>query len=234
MSLAVVSGGTKGIGRAIIERFAQSGFNVAFFARGIGEVERFLSELRNTYPAQKFLGTAADAGMKNDVLNFGQSVLSEMGTPDVLVNNAGKFLPGYINKETEGTFETLWQVNVASAYYLTRVFYDKMTGRGSGHIFNICSIASLAAYPAGGSYTITKFALLGLSRELREELKPSGVRVTAVLPGAVLTDSWAGTHLPADRFISPKAVAESIYACYALPGAAVVEELLIRPQLGDI
>ncbi|MBL7876963.1 MAG: SDR family NAD(P)-dependent oxidoreductase, partial [Cyclobacteriaceae bacterium] len=104
----------------------------------------------------------------------------------------------------------------------------------SGHIFNICSIASIKAYPNGGSYAISKFALLGFSKVLREELKEHGIRVTAVLPGATKTASWAGSTLPDSRFIKPEDVAETIFSAYSLSPNAVVEELLIRPQLGDI
>ena len=104
----------------------------------------------------------------------------------------------------------------------------------SGHVFNICSIASLQAYEAGGSYSISKFAMLGLSKQLRHELKNFGVRVTAVMPGATLTDSWAGVDLPADRFIQAEDVAKTIQAVYELSSSADVEEIVIRPQLGDI
>jgi NAD(P)-dependent dehydrogenase (short-subunit alcohol dehydrogenase family) len=90
------------------------------------------------------------------------------------------------------------------------------------------------AYPNGGSYAISKFALLGFSRCLRAELKEYGIRVTAVMPGATLTDSWAGTSYPNDRFMPPEDVAEMVFSAYSLSTRSVVEDIIIRPQLGDL
>jgi short-subunit dehydrogenase len=104
----------------------------------------------------------------------------------------------------------------------------------SGHIFNMCSIASIKAYDNGGSYAIAKFALLGFSKCLREELKAHGIRVTAIMPGATKTASWDGVDLPEERFMKVEDVAEMVYAAYSLSGRSVVEEVIIRPQLGDI
>jgi short-subunit dehydrogenase len=104
----------------------------------------------------------------------------------------------------------------------------------SGHIFNMCSIASIKAYPNGGSYAITKFALLGFSKVLREELRENGIRVTAVMPGATKTASWEGSDLPDSRFMKAEDVAEVIFNANAISERSVVEELIIRPQLGDI
>jgi short-subunit dehydrogenase len=109
-----------------------------------------------------------------------------------------------------------------------------MIAAKDGYIFNMCSIASIMAYPNGGSYSISKFALLGMTKVLREELKPHGIRVTAIMPGATLTASWEGVDLPAERFMKPEDVAETIYTAYALSKQSVVEEILIRPQLGDL
>jgi short-subunit dehydrogenase len=103
-----------------------------------------------------------------------------------------------------------------------------------GHVFNMCSIASIKAYPNGGSYAISKFALLGFSKVLREELKEFNVRVTAVLPGATRTASWDGVDLPEDRFMRAEDVAETVFSAYSISERSVVEEIIIRPQLGDI
>src|SRR5690349_20420076 len=98
----------------------------------------------------------------------------------------------------------------------------------------MCSIASFKAYANGGSYAISKFAMLGFSKGLREELTPFNIRVTAVMPGATKTASWEGTDLPDSRFMKVEDVADSVYAAYALSKRSVVEEIVIRPQLGDI
>jgi hypothetical protein len=153
---------------------------------------------------------------------------------DVLVNNAGKFIPGTTMEEAEGNLESMIETNVYSAYHVTRGLVAHMKAKAAGHIFNLCSIASIKAYPNGGSYAISKFALLGFSKVLREELKECGIRVTAVLPGATRTASWDGVDLPDTRFIKPEDVAEIIFNAYSISDRSVVEEVIIRPQLGDI
>ena len=158
-----------------------------------------------------------------------------IGCPlDVLVNNAGFFTPGLVTEEPDGALESMINSNVYSAYYTTRGLVGLMKANKAGHIFNMCSIASIKAYPNGGSYAISKFALLGFSKVLREELKGQGIRVTAILPGATRTASWDGVELPDDRFMKVEDVADAVYAAYALSGRSVVEEMVIRPQLGDI
>jgi len=98
----------------------------------------------------------------------------------------------------------------------------------------MCSIASVTAYAAGGSYSVAKFALMGFSKSLRLEGMPHGIRVSAVLPGATLTDSWAGVDLPASRFMDPADVAETIHTAFEINEQTVMEEVLLRPLLGDI
>ena len=171
---------------------------------------------------------------KNQVKSFTEFVSSLNRTVDILVNNAGFFTPGLVTEEPEGALESMINSNVYSAYYTTRGLVGQMKLNRSGHIFNMCSIASITAYPNGGSYAISKFALLGFSKVLREELKGHGIRVTAILPGATRTASWDGVELPDERFIKPEDVADAVYAAYALSGRSVIEELIIRPQLGDI
>lgn len=232
--LIVVTGGTKGIGRAIAERFAEAGFHVAVCARKAAELEELKTSLEKKFPAAKFYVLPTDMADKKQVDAFAKFIRT-IGQPvDVLINNAGYFIPGAITTESDGTLESMMNANLYSAYYMTRGLVDQMIARKSGHIFNMCSIASIKAYANGGSYAITKFALLGFSKCLREELKPEGIRVTAILPGATRTASWDGVELPDERFMSVEDIAETVYAAYSLSQRSVVEEILIRPQLGDI
>ena len=143
-------------------------------------------------------------------------------------------MPGQIHNEEEGTLEAMIETNLYSAYHLTRALVSEMIERKEGYIFNICSTASITAYTNGGSYCISKFAMLGMSKVLREELKPHHVRVTSILPGATLTNSWAGVELPAERFIAPEDIAQVVWTAYNLPDSTVLEEILMRPMLGDL
>ncbi len=219
----VVTGGTKGIGRAIVDKFDKEGFTVLVCARteeeGLPENVHFFK---------------ADMSKKTEVLAFADFVKTTVNQVDVLVNNTGFFLPGQIHNEEEGTLEAMIETNLYSAYHLTRALVGEMIERKEGYIFNICSTASITAYTNGGSYCISKFAMLGMSKVLREELKPHHVRVTSILPGATLTNSWAGVELPAERFMAPEDIAQVVWTAYCLPDSTVLEEILLRPMLGDL
>jgi NAD(P)-dependent dehydrogenase (short-subunit alcohol dehydrogenase family) len=216
-----ITGASRGIGAGIAKRFLAAGAEVVISSRNAPNWE-------GAHWIQ------ADLGLKNDAIQAAQKALEILGGIDILVNNGGLFLPGTITEENDRVFEAMMQVNVASAYHTSRVLVPVMKSQKSGHVFNLCSIASETAYTAGGSYTIAKHALLGLGKVLREECKSYGVRVTNVMPGAVLTDSWAGVDLPESRFIPVEDISETIWNCYQLSSRSVIEELIIRPQLGDI
>ena len=232
--LAVVTGGTKGIGRATAERFLAQGFDVVTCARQSSDLEDFSEQAKGRFPAATLFVKQADLSLRNETADFVAYVDSLVRPVAVLVNNTGVFVPGQLHSEPEGILERSIETNVYSAYHVTRGLLPKMMAGKSGHIFNICSTASLMAYPNGGSYAISKFALYGMTKGLREELKPFGIKVTAVLPGPTLTASWAGTDLPASRFMQAEDVAESIWSAYNLSSAAVIEEILMRPVEGDI
>lgn len=231
---AAITGGTKGLGRAIAEIFAQNGFDLCVCARTESDLEAMQADWREQFPHTKLHTFPTDVSKKWEVLEFAKFVHRTWGQLDVLVNNAGIFLPGAVSDEREGTLETLLETNLYSAYHLTRALLPAMMPHRHGHIFNMCSIASIVAYPNGGSYSISKFALYGFSKVLREEMKPHGIRVTSILPGATWSDSWRGVDFPPDRLMQASDVAKAVWAAYTLSDAAVVEELVLRPQLGDL
>lgn len=224
----LVTGGSKGIGLAIAERFLAEGYAVTVCARGTTA----LSEL-----ACRRLSVDAvvcDMGNRDDVERLAEHVTRRHGVLDVLVNNSGHYLPGQIHDEPEGNLAAMLESNLFGAYRLTRRLVPGMIARQRGTIINVCSTASVVAYPNGGSYCIAKHALYGFSRTLREELKPHGVRVVSLLPGATLTASWAGTGFPPERFMPAEDVAEMAWVAHKLSPRTVVEEIVMRPQLGDL
>jgi short-subunit dehydrogenase len=176
----------------------------------------------------------ADLSDKKQAASFAAWILNQENKIDILINNAGYFLPGQIQNEEDGVLESQIQANLYSAYHLTKAILPGMQKSNSGHIFTICSTASITAYTAGGSYCISKFALLGFTKVLREELKTQGIKVTAVLPGATLTPAWDGVNLPDSKFIPAEDVANTIFSASIMSASTVIEEILIRPQLGDI
>ena len=230
--LVVVTGGSQGIGRALVVRFLRAGYAVATCARSAPDLAALRAELApaplHTLPA----ALSQAAGCRR----FAEFVLGLKLPLRVLVHNTGAFLPGRLQDEpADGSqLRQLLAVNLLSAYDVNQALLPAMLAQGTGHIFTICSTASLIAYPNGGSYGIAKFALYGFTKTLREELKSSGLRVTAVLPGPTLTASWESAPLPPERFIKPADVAEAVFSAFSLSPQAVVEEILIRPQLGDI
>lgn len=231
--LAIITGGTKGIGRAIIEKFASEKFDIATCSRKPDELEALKKYVESKYSVEAHV-LKADMAVKGQVRGFTDFVIGLKKPIDVLVNNAGLFCPGKVTEEEDGALESMIEVNLYSAYYTTRGLADSMKSSKGGHIFNMCSIASIKAYSNGGSYAISKFALLGFSKVLREELKKFNIRVTAVLPGATRTASWDSNDLPDERFMKPEDVADAVFSAYSLSPRSVVEEILIRPQLGDI
>ena len=229
----IITGGSKGIGKAIAEKFAAEGKTVLLCARNESTLLESAVSLRSTYPMATIKTFIADLSQKEQVRIFADWCLQQ-GTPAILVNNAGLYLPGNASDEPEGQIEMMMNVNFFSAYYLSRQLLPVMLQEGSGHIFNICSIASQRAYEGGGSYSISKFALNGFSQNLRHELKNTGVKVTAVFPGAVLTDSWGDFDNSKKRIMEAEDVALMILAASKLSKQAVVEEITMRPQLGDL
>lgn len=230
----VITGASKGIGKAIALKFAAQGFNVAVCARKQADLDTLKDELKKLSPESKILAVSCDVRKKEDVLAFAEQVKNEFGTVDVLVNNAGIFLPGAVHNEAEGTLEQLIETNLYSAYYISRALLPAMIERKSGNIFNVSSVAGIQAYHNGGSYSISKFALSGFSKALREELKPHNIKVTTLIPGATYTDSWSGTGLPEERLMKAEDIAQAVWDVYNLSPNTVVEEILLRPVLGDI
>lgn len=231
--LIVVTGGTKGIGRAIIERFSSEGFTIATCSRNEEDLDTLKEEVEEKY-GNKVMINVSDVSKKNQVTDFIEFVRLSGKPVEVLVNNAGIFVPGQIHTEEDGVLESQIETNLYSAYRVSRGFIPDMKKAKRGHIFNMCSVASITAYDNGGSYCISKFAMYGMSKVLREELKNDNIRVTSVMPGATYTASWEGVDVPEERFMKPEDVAEMVYTTYKLSGRSVVEDLVIRPQLGDL
>lgn len=231
--LAVISSGTKGIGRATVEKFYQAGFDIVTCARNEADLLALKSSLEKDDLGVIHV-TATDMSKKNQVEAFANFTKKLNQPVDVLLNNTGVFIPGALHEEADGNLEQMIETNLYSAYYLTRALIDDMKARKNGYVFTMGSIAGIQSYANGGSYSISKFALHGFTKALREEMKPHGVRVTSLLAGATYTASWEGVDLPEDRFMKASDIADTIFATYSLSKHTVVEEILLRPQLGDI
>jgi short-subunit dehydrogenase len=229
----VITGANKGIGKAIAVKFASSGHNLFLGARNLEQLNETALEIQAKFPSVKIKVKSVDLSEKSEVISFAEWCLHH-AVPDILVNNAGVYLPGNTIDEPEDNLEIMMNTNLFSAYHLTRKLVPSMIKNGGGHIFNMCSIASLNAYDGGGGYSISKFALNGFSQNLRHELKTTGIKVTAVFPGAVLTDSWGNFDNSNGRIMESGDIATMVLAASSLTPQAVVEEIVLRPQLGDL
>ncbi len=231
--LAVITGASRGMGKAIAKKFAEEGYNLILAAKTKESLEKTKEEIATNYPSVEVKIFFADLSITEDIKKLSDFCLNT-GIPDILVNNAGIYKPGNCMDEPDGFMEDMMNLNFYSAYHLTRSLLPSMIKNAKGHIFNICSIASLQAYEGGGGYSVSKFALNGFSQNLRHELKSHGIKVTTVFPGAVFTDSWGDFDNSNKRIMEANDIAEMIVASTKLSSQAVVEEIVMRPQLGDL
>ena len=230
----VITGASKGMGKALAVKFAQEGNNIFICARDKIVLAKTANEIKEKNNGAVVEYFAADLSEKASLNKFTDWLSAQKVTPGILINNAGRFIPGSIHNEADGTLEQMISNNLYSAYHLTRALLPPMMKEKKGHIFNMCSIAALKAYSNGGSYSISKYALMGLSKNLREELMPYNIKVTTVYPGAVYTSSWEGSGVERSRIMEVNDIAEMIYAASLLSPKACVEDIIIRPQLGDL
>ncbi len=234
----LITGASQGIGAAIAEVFARGlcatgGCRLALVARNAANLRRVAQRCLRAGAAavETFACDVSDAGA---VAAMADEVRARFRSLDVLVNNAGHFVPDPLLSMSPDQFDASVAANLRSVFLITRAFAPAMAKRGRGDIFVMASVASLRAFPAGGAYVAAKHGVLGLARAMREELKTSGVRVTTVLPGATVSPSWTGSGIPAARMMPAADVARAFFDAYRLGRRTVVEEIILRPQLGDV
>lgn len=224
---AIITGGTKGIGKAIAVKLAESGYNIAVCSRNEQELKAFA--LAMEYTGVAVFTYQADCSVREEVYAFCEAVAQQMPVVDVLVNNVGTYLPGAVLDEPDDQLERQLNLNLKATYYLSKFFGKMMRVQQSGNIFNICSVASKEIVPEAGSYSVTKAALLSLNNVFRGELSKYNVKVTAILPGSTLTSSWEGTDIPAERFVQSEDIANTIYTILNLSDGVNVDEVVIKP-----
>ena len=231
--IVVVTGASQGIGKAIAEAFAErDGARVALVARTEERLNAVAEECRAR--GGRPLVVPTDVTDEDAVATMARTVREEWGVPDVLVNNAGAFTYAPLDELTLDGFRDQVDVNLTSAFAVTQAFLEDMRARGTGHLFFMGSVASIMAYPGNAGYCAAKHGVRGLARVVREETKGEGVRVTTVLPGATKTPTWDGVDLPEERFMPPEDIAQAVVDAYHLTDRTVLEELVLRPQEGDV
>ncbi len=230
----LVTGASQGIGAEIALAFAREAeARLALVARQeskLLEVVRLCRALGAT-DAERFV---CDCTEERAVAIMAKSVRSRIGEPDVVIANAGHFLPAGLLEMDARAFDAVLGANLRSAFLTARAFAPAMAERGRGDLFFMASVASVRAFPRGGAYVAAKHGVLGLARAFREELRGRGVRVAAVMPGATVSPSWEGSGVPEERMMPAADVARTFVDIWRMSRRTMVEEVIVRPLLGDV
>lgn len=234
--VVLITGASQGIGAAIAKVFAAEvpGVRLALTARNEKKLQ---AVARLCAKADKRVQVAVfpcDVRDEASVGAMAAAVNQRFGGVDVLVNNAGKFVGAPFTEMTVAAFDEMIAANLRSVFLVSRAFVPAMITRGRGDVFNMSSIAGLVAYPGGAGYSAAKFGVSGLSKVMRAELRDKGVRVCCVYPGATVSPSWAGSGVDEARMMPAADVARAFLDVYRLSRRTVVEEIVLRPQGGDI
>lgn len=234
MRTVLITGASQGIGAAVARAFASdpSPSTLLLVSRSADKLEAIEAECRDF--GAEAIAFPCDVTDEAAVEKLGAEVANQVGAIDILINNAGQFEPGAFLDTSVDSFRAQLEVNLTSAFLVTRAFLPAMLERKTGRIVMIGSVASVKGYPGGAAYGAAKHGLLGLARTLREETLGSGVGITTLLPGATLTPSWDGVDVPAERLMPPEDIAKLVVGVTSLSPRTVVEELLVRPAEGDL
>lgn len=232
--VVLITGASQGIGAALARVFAREvpGVRLALVARTGKKLRSVAAECEKLgATAEVFPCDVADEAA---VAALAAAVTQRFGAVDVLINNAGKFAGAPFTEMTVADFDGLIAANLRSVFLVARAFVPGMVKRGRGDVFNMSSIAGRGAYPGGAGYSAAKFGVSGLSKVMRAELRDKGVRVCCVYPGATWSPSWAGSGVAAERIMPAEDVARAFLDVWRLSRRTVVEEIVLRPQLGDL
>lgn len=232
--VVLVTGASQGIGAAIARTFAREirGVRLALVARNEAKLAAVARACAKAGAAAEIF--PCDVSDEGAVAAMAKAVTKRFRNVDVLINNAGKFAGAPFPEMSVAQFDDLIAANLRSVFLVSRALVPGMIARERGDIFNMCSIAASTAYPGGAGYSAAKAGVASLSRIMRAELKATGVRVCCVYPGATWSPSWEKSGVPAQRMMPAEDVARAILDIYRLGRNTVVEEIVLRPQLGDV
>jgi len=226
--VALVTGGSRGIGRAIALRLAELGSDVAICGRD--EAKLAVTEREILTLGVGAIALRADVTQQNDVAKLVDKVESALGPISILVNNAGMGSFGPVHEKTEAEWDQLINTNLKSVFLVSRAVIPGMIGRGGGDIINVSSLAGKSVFAGGGVYCASKWAVQGLSGCMAEELREHGIRVSTVCPGSVATEFGGRGPKDATKVLRPEDVAHAV-AMIAMQGPqSFVSEVHVRPS----
>ena len=230
--VVVITGASRGIGKAIAFELLKEGFFTALCSRSRGSLASLEDEISSF--SGKFLLSSVDISVEDEVREFISAVARANGRIDVLINNAGVVHSGPVEATHTCQWDEMMAVNVKGTFLMVKHSLPLMC-RG-GHIINIGSNASKKGFSGWAAYCASKFAVLGFSNSLREELRGRGIRVSAVLPGPTRTDIWhsLGKKWDREKMISPQVTAKTVLSVINQPPEANIDEIDIVPSAGSL
>lgn len=230
--VALVTGAGRGIGRAVALAFAREGARVTLAARTRTELDAVAAEVRGS--GGRALAVPADVTQESSVVEVVARSLAEFGRLDILVTAAGAAAFGPVTDSKLEEWELMMAVNLRGVYLTCRAALAPMIRQRRGTIINVVSVAAKQPIPGCAAYAASKHGVLGFTRVLAEELRPHGVRVGALCPGAVNTPLWDSIPNPPDRtrMLTPEDVAEAAVLMASLPPRASLEDLTLLPAGG--
>jgi 3-oxoacyl-[acyl-carrier protein] reductase len=224
---ALVTGGNRGIGRAIALRLAELGASVAICGRDKAALDETLGALQKV--GVRAEAQIADVTQAQEVSKLLAATEAAIGPLSILVNNAGVGLFGPVQEQSEADWDRVVNTNLKSVFLVSRAVAPGMIGRGRGDIVNISSLAGRNAFAGGGVYCASKWGLQGLTACMAEDLRGHGIRVSVVCPGSVATDFGAGREKKKTSALRPEDVAHAVAAIVTQSRGSFVSEIQIRP-----
>lgn len=230
--IVVVTGAARGIGRAIAIELLEAGFFAALCSRNPQTADSLETEISSF--AGNFMISSVDISVEEEVEKFISSVAEKKGKIDVLINNAGVVYTGPVEETDAGQWDEMMAVNAKGTFLMVKHTLPLMP-RG-GHIVNIGSNASKKGFPGWAAYCASKFAVLGFTNSLREEVRDRGIKVSAVLPGPTKTDIWdsLGGEWNRAKMMSPEITAKTVLSVINQPREANIDEIDIVPSTGSL
>jgi len=230
--VAIITGASRGIGKAVATRLAQEGVRLCMVARS----REKLVALAKTLPASgdNYITIGADVRDEEQVKNMVESTISVFGQIDILVNSAGITIFKSLDETSQEDWDITMDTNLKGTFLCIKHVVPHMLSRRTGDIVNISSIAGRQGFENSSAYCASKFGVIGLSKALSLELRKQGLRVITICPGAVDTPLWDSITHPPDRskMLQPRDVANMIHDVLAFSDRGVIDEITVTPPLG--
>ena len=233
--VALITGASKGIGRATAQRLAEAGVNIVMGATGMDLLDTLANDLRASNVNS--LAVKCDVTQYTDCQNLVQRALAEFGRIDILINNAGVGFSGKVVDSIPEEIEHMINVNILGVYYMTQSVLPTMIEKESGDIVNIASVAGLKYSPNFAMYSATKFAVRAFSEGLRNEVQTHNIRVILIHPGMTETHFFetfakGGLSIPRDKgdILKPEAIADAIHFALSQSEGVALNEITVRPS----